>query len=69
MKKRFCTKTEFLIFKITLSLAKLGMFGLRFVLNGLIFSGDTPVDIQLVTLFLLSNVSELSIEAKTKNFW
>ena len=36
--------------------------------NGLIFSSDTPVDIQLVAVLLLSNVSEISIEAKTKNF-
>ena len=36
--------------------------------NGLNFSGDTPVDIQLVAVLLLSNVSEISSEAKTKNF-
>ena len=35
--------------------------------NGLFFSGNTPVDIQLVTfLSLLSSVSELNIGEKTK---
>ena len=58
----FCTKTEFLNFKITLPLAKLDMIGSRLVSNGLIFSDD----IQLVTFLLLSEISELSIRAKTK---
>ena len=62
------TKTESLNFKITLPLTKLGMVGSGLVANGLIFSGDTPVNIQLVTLLLLSNVSELSIGTKTKKF-
>ena len=62
----FCTGTELLNFRFTLPLAKLEMIGARLVLNGLAFSGDAPVDIQLVTFLLLSNVSELSIETKTK---
>ena len=37
----FCTKTEFLNFKITLALAKLNMVGSRLVSHGLIFSDDT----------------------------
>ena len=64
----FCTKTELLNFKITLSLAKLDMVGSRLVSNGLIFSDDIQVNILLVTFLLLSNFSELSIWAKTKNF-
>ena len=44
------------------------MVGQRLASNGLIFSCDTPFDIQLVTLLLLSNVNELNIGAKTKNF-
>ena len=68
MKIFFCTKTELLNFKITLPLAKLGMIGSRLASNGLIFSGDIPVDIQFGTFLLLSNVSELSIGAKTKKF-
>ena len=40
------------------------MIRARLVSNGLIFSHDIPVDIQLETLFLF-NVSELSIEVKT----
>ena len=36
--ERFCTKTEFLNFKITLPLAKLDMVDSRQVSNGLIFS-------------------------------
>ena len=64
----FCTKTELLNFKITLPLAKLGMIGSRLVSNGLIFSDDIPINIQLVTFLLVSNISELSIGAKTKKF-
>ena len=59
------TKTELLNFKITLAFAKLDMVGSRFVSNGLILA-DIPVTIHLVTFLLLSNVSELSIGAKTK---
>ena len=44
------------------------MVGAGFSSNGLIFSGDTPVYIQLVTFLLLSNISELSIRAKSKHF-
>ena len=44
------------------------MVGSRLVSNGLIFSDDIPVDIQLVTLSLLSIINELSIGAKTKKF-
>ena len=63
----FCFKTELLNFKITLPLAKLDMVGSRLVSNCLILSDDIPDTIQLVSLLLLSNVSELSIRAKTKN--
>ena len=41
----FCTKTEFLNFKIAFSLAKLDMFGSRLVSNSLIFSDVISVDI------------------------
>ena len=61
-----CAKTELLNFRFTLPLAKLDMIVARLVSNGLIFSGDDPVDIQLVTFLLLSDVKELSIGAKTK---
>ena len=64
----FSTTTDLLNFKITLPLAKLDMVDSRLVSNGLIFSDDIPVDIQLVTFLLLSNIRELSIGAKTKNF-
>ena len=47
-KKIFCAKIELLNFKFTLPLAKLNKVGSRLVSNGLIFSGDIPVDIQLV---------------------
>ena len=49
--KIFCTKREFLNFNITLPLAELDMVDSRLVSNGLIFSSDTPVDIQLVTFY------------------
>ena len=55
--KRFCIKTELLTLKNTLPLAKLYMVGSRLVSNSLIFSGDIPVDIQLVTFLLPSNIS------------
>ena len=67
-KKLFCTKTELLNFNISLPLARLDMISLRLVSNGLIFSNNIPVDIYLVTFLLLSNISELSIDAKTKKF-
>ena len=51
--ERFSTKAKLLNFKITLPLVKLGMPGSRLVSNGLIFSDDIPVDIQLVTFLLL----------------
>ena len=62
----FCTKTEFLDFKIIQLLAKLDMISSKLVSNDSIFSDDILVDIQLVTFLLLSNISELSIGAKTK---
>ena len=61
----FWTKTQLLNFKVTLPMAKLVMVGSRLVSNGLIFSDDIPVTIQLVTFLLLSNISELRIGAKT----
>ena len=54
--------------KITLSLAKLDIVGSSLKWNGLIFSDDTPADI-LLTLLLLSNISELSVGVKTKTSW
>ena len=44
------------------------MIGGRLGSNCLIFFGDIPVDIQLVTLLLLCNVSELIIGSKTEKF-
>ena len=44
------------------------MVGSRLVLNGLIFSNDIPVDIQLVTYSLLSNIRKLRIGEKTRKF-
>ena len=59
-------KTELLNFKFTLPLPKLDIVGLRPVSNGLIFSDNIPVDIQLVAFLLLSNIRELSVGAKPK---
>ena len=56
-------------FTITIPLAKLNMIGSRLVSNGLIFSDDIPVDIQLVTFLLLSYIMELSIGEKNEKFW
>ena len=44
-----CTKTESLDIKITLPLAELDIVGSSLVSNGLIFSDNIPVDIQLAT--------------------
>ena len=65
-KEEVFTKIEFLDFKITISFAKLDIVGSRLVSNGLIFSDDIPVLIQLVTILLLWNVSKLSIGTETK---
>ena len=43
------------------------MLASRLVSNGLIFSDDIPVDTQLVTFFLLSNISKLNIGAKNSD--
>ena len=67
-KIKFCTKAILLNLMLTLSLAKLDMIGARLGSNGLIFSDDIPVDIQLLTLLLLSHVSKLSIGGKTEKF-
>ena len=48
--KSFCTKTELLNFNITPPLAKLDIAGSRLVSNGLIFSDDIPINIQLITI-------------------
>ena len=61
----FCTKTELSSFKLTFPFGKSVMVGARLASNGLIFSGSPPVDIQLITLLLLSTISELGIRAKT----
>ena len=68
MEKSFCIKAELLNFKITLPMANLDMVGSRLVSNGLIFSDDILVKIQLVTFLLLSNIRELSIGSKRKKF-
>ena len=69
MKKNFFfTKTELLNFKFTLPLVKLDIVGSKPVSNGLIFSDDIPVNIQLVTFFFLSNIRELSNGTKTRKF-
>ena len=67
--KPFCTKPELLNFKVTLVLVELDMVGSRLVPNGLIFSDDILVDVQLVILLLLPNIRELSIGVKTKRLW
>ena len=54
---------------VTLPLAKLVLVGERLISIGLFFLDDTPIDIQLVFLLLLSNVSKLSIRVKTKKNW
>ena len=64
----FCTKTELLNFKFILPLAKLNIVGSRPVLNGSFFSDDIPVDIQLLTFLLLSNIRKLTIGAETRKF-
>ena len=66
--KLFCNRMELVSFKYTLPLAKLDIVGSRPLLNGLIFSDDIMVDIQLVTFLLLPNIRELSIGAKTRKF-
>ena len=53
---------------LALPLAKLDMSGARLGSNGLIFSRNIPVNIQLVTFLLLLNVSELSIGEEAKKF-
>ena len=45
------------------------MIGSRLASNGLIFSDDIPVDIQLVTFLLLSYIMELNIGEKKEKFW
>lgn len=49
----FCTKIEFLNFKIILSFSKLDITGARLESNGIIFSRDIPVKIHVVTFPLL----------------
>ena len=64
----FCTETDLLNFKITLPLAKLDMVNSRLVSNCLVFPVDIPVDILLVSVLLLSNIREVSNEAKNIKF-
>ena len=45
------------------------MVGSRSVSNDLIFSDVIMVDIQLVVLLLISNISKLSIGAKSQKLW
>ena len=73
VEKLFCTKAELLNFKFTLKplnlpLAKLDIVSSRPISNGLIFSDDILVNIQLVTFLLLSNIRELSNGVKTRKF-
>ena len=67
MKKNFFTLNFYFAFETTLPLAKLDILSLKLVSSDLILQDDNPVDIQLVTLFLRSNINELRLEAKTKN--
>ena len=46
---------------LSYSMFKLNIIGLRLVWNGLIFSDDMPVDNQLVTFLLESNIDETKI--------
>ena len=62
------TETNLLNFDNTLPLAKLGIASSRLASNGLLFSVNILVSMQLVTFLLLSNISELRIGAKTKKF-
>ena len=66
MEEFFYTKIELLNFIFTLPFSKLDA---RLESNALIFSGDLPVDIQLVSFLLLSSVNELSIGETTETFW
>ena len=66
--KNFFAAKQVVNFQITLPLAKLDMISSRLVSNGLICSDDILVNIQLVTCLLLSNITELSIGVKLKNF-
>ena len=68
-KDLLCTKIKFLSFKLTLPMAKLDIVGSRVVSDSLLFSGDTLVNMELITFLLLSNVSELSIGTNAKKFW
>ena len=57
-------------FKIIQSFYKLGITSASLKSNGLIFSEDVAVNIQLVTfLLLLFNTIELSIVEETKKNW
>ena len=64
----FSNKTKLLNFKVILPLTQLEVVGSRSISNGLVFSDDNPVDIQLVIFLLLSSITELSIGEKTKKF-
>ena len=67
-KKSFILKQELLNFKITLPLPKLDMVGSILVSNRLIFPDYIQVDIQLTTFLLLSDIRQLSIEEKARNY-
>ena len=62
--KIFGSKIELLNVKITLPLSKLGMVNSKLFSNGLIFSHEILINVQLVTSSLLSNISELRIGCK-----
>ena len=64
--KKICTKTDLLNFKLILLLAKSVMVETRLISNGLNLLGDIINDNQLITFLLVSNISEQSIELKTK---
>ena len=52
--EEFCyTKTELSNFSFTLPFSKFYITDARRESNGLIFSGDVPIDIQLVTFFVI----------------
>ena len=64
----YCNDYALLNFIFTPPYPKLDIFSTRIESRSLIFFGDIPIDVQLVTFSLLSNfreVSELSVSEKT----
>ena len=55
-------------FNFPLPLAKLDIVSLRQISNGSIFLDDIEVNIQLVTVLLLSDIKEITLGAKIRKF-